>query len=109
MLFSFYPTITQNYALLCFIVSLGTLQWSAARNNSLNLSLLGPWGLGWAGTMVGISLVVGGLSWFLASTPGLFEPGLAGGELSTLFGAGGLCALFITRLSGALWEIKEWP
>ena len=107
MLFLIYPTITLNYLVLCFIVSLGTLQWSAARNNRLSLSLLGPWGLGRPGIIVGMSLVGAGLVWFLACTPRLFEPGLAGGELSTLFGAGGLGALIVTRLSGAIWKLRK--
>ena len=104
MLFSLYPTITQHYFLLCFIVSLGMLQWSAARNHRLGLSLLGTWGLTRPGTIAGILLVVGGFSWFYACTPELFEPGLAGGELTPVFGLGGGYALLISRLSGLFWQ-----
>ncbi len=104
MLFSFYPTITQNYFILSFVVCLGTLQWRAAYNRWLTLSLLGTWGLGWAGILTGILLVFGGFIWFFTTTPGLFVPGLAGGELSSLFVLGAICALFITRLSGIFWQ-----
>ena len=104
MLFSLYPTITQHYFLLCFIVSLGMLQWSAARNHRLGLSLLGTWGLTRPGTIAGILLVVGGFSWFFATTPGLFDSGLAGGELSLLFAAGALSALMVTRLGSICWQ-----
>lgn len=104
MLFLLYPTITQHYFILCFVACLGTLQWTAARNNKPALSLLGQWGLGWFGWMAGLLLLVGGFSWFFSYTPGLFVPGLAGGELTIIFGAGGLCALLLTRLAGAFWE-----
>ena len=104
MLFYLYPTITQNYYILCFIACLGTLQWSAARNRNLSLSLLGPWGLGRFGVMTGLALIIAGFSWFFTYTPGLFASGLAGGELSTLFAAGGLHALLVARLSGAFWQ-----
>jgi len=104
MLFSFYPTITKNYFVFCFIACLGALQWTAARNHRLKLSPLGPWGLGRIGTIIGTLLIVGGFSWFFVVTPGLFVSGLAGGELSTLFGAGGLSALLVTRLLNLLWQ-----
>lgn len=103
MLFSFYPTITQNYFILCFVICLGTLQWAAARNHKPALSLLGRWGLGRPGMLVGAGLVLGGFSWFFTATPGLFAEGLAGGELSSLFVGGGLAALALTRLAAALW------
>jgi hypothetical protein len=105
MLFTLYPTITQNYFILCFVSCLGTLQWAAAHNHKPALSLLGRWGLGWAGKAVGLLLIGGSFSWFFAFTPNLFAPGLAGGELSTLFVAGGLCALLVTRLAGAFWQL----
>jgi hypothetical protein len=104
MLFSLYPIITQHYFIFCFIVCLGALQWATARNNKPALSLLGAWGLGWPGIMLGSLLVIGGFIWFFNYTPGLFEQGLAGGELSTLFGAGGLSALLTARLAGMLWD-----
>ena len=107
MLFSFYPTITQNYFIFCFVVCLGILQWTAARNRRLELSPLGSWGLGWPGIVLGALLVVGGFGWFFGFTPGLFTSGLAGGELSTLFGAGGLSALLVTRLIGAIWQYGD--
>jgi hypothetical protein len=104
MLFSVYPLISQHYFILCFIVCLGTLQWTAARNNKPGLSLLGPWGLGRLGRLIGTGLIIGGFSWFFLDTPGLFSAGLAGGELTSLFGAGGLSALLVARLAGALWQ-----
>lgn len=105
MLFSLYPTITHNYFMLCFVACLGTLQWAAARNRKPAISWLGPWGLGRPGLGVGLLLVVGSFSWFFAATPGLFAPGLAGGELSTLFVAGGLSALAVARLAGLFWQL----
>lgn len=104
MLFSLYPIISQNYFILSFIVCLGTLQWSAARNHKPALSLLGGWGLGRQGQLGGALLVFGAFGWFLAGTPGLLRPGLAGGELSLLFVAGGLAALGVARLAGAFWS-----
>lgn len=104
MLFSLYPAITQNYFLLCFLACLGTLQWSAARQRKPALSWLGPWGLGRLGKGAGLLLVAGSLSWFFAATPGLFTPGLAGGELSSLFVGGGLSALLVARLAGEFWQ-----
>lgn len=104
MLFSLYPTITQNYFFLCFGACLGTLQWAAARNRKPAISWLGRWGLGRLGMGAGLLLVGGSLAWFFAVTPGLFSPGLAGGELSTLFVAGGLSALLVARLAGAFWQ-----
>ena len=104
MLFYLYPTITQNYYILCFTVCLGALQWSAARNKKLGLSLLGPWGLGWPGKIAGLILITGGFSWFFIYTPGLFASGLAGGELSLLFAVGALNALVIARLCGLFWQ-----
>ncbi|NJN98168.1 MAG: hypothetical protein HC875_30825 [Anaerolineales bacterium] len=108
MLFSLYPTITQNYFILCFFAVLGTLQWAAARSRKPAFSWLGLWGLGRAGQGVGLFLVCASLSWFFAATPGLFTPGLAGGELTTLFAVGGLSALAAARLAGALWQGEFW-
>lgn len=104
MLFLLYPAITQNYFILCFLACLGTLQWAAARQRKPALSWLGPWGLGGPGLGAGLLLVVGSLSWFFATTPGLFVPGLAGGELSSLFVSGGLSALLVARLAGEFWQ-----
>jgi hypothetical protein len=107
MLYALYPMITLNYFILSFIACLGTLQWTAARRQDLKLSLLGPWGLGFLGSVIGAALVVGGFSWFFAATPGLFGSGLAGGELSTLFAAGGLSALLVARITGTFWRLAS--
>lgn len=104
MLFSLYPTITHHYFILCFVACLGTLQWAAARSHKPAISWLGRWGLGWPGLGIGLLLVVGSLGWFFDATPGLFTPGLAGGELSTLFVAGSLSALAVARLVGSFWQ-----
>lgn len=106
MLFTLYPTITQNYFILCFVACLGTLQWAAARNYNPALSWLGRRGLGRLGQAVGLFLACGAFGWFFAVTPGLFRPGLAGGELSTLFVAAGLCALLVTRLVALGWQFS---
>jgi hypothetical protein len=106
MLFSLYPTITQNYFILSFVACIGALQLAAARNDNLRLSLLGPWGLSRLGLFFGAALIVAAFGWFFLFTPGLFVSGLAGGELSTLFAAGGLSALLTARLSGAVWQLS---
>jgi hypothetical protein len=104
MLFTLYPAITQNYYILSFVTCLGTLQFVAARNQILTLSFLGPWGIGFTGAGVGMFLIVGGFGWFFATTPGLFDSGLAGGELSLLFATGALSALAVTRLCSVCWQ-----
>ena len=104
MLFTQYPIITQHYFILSFLICLGTLQWSAARNRKQALSLLGRRGLGRPGKVSGLLLMCGGFGWFFMATPGLFRPGLAGGELTLLFGAGGLSALILARLAGTFWQ-----
>ena len=107
MLFLLYPTITLNYFVLCIFVCIGTLQWSAARNNRLEISLLGQAGFGLPGQIIGAIVVLATFGWFFTATPGLFIEGLAGGELSLLFGAGAVCALLITRLAGAFWQARN--
>ena len=107
MLFSLYPEITQNYFIFCFVITLGALQWAAARNDKPALSALGPWGLSWVGIGSGCLLIVSGFAWFFLFTPGLYQSGLAGGELSTLFSAGGLSALALTRLLARCWELRR--
>jgi hypothetical protein len=104
VLFSLYPVITQNYFWLVFLACLGLLQWLAARHQRLALSLLGLWGLGWPGTSLGLLLMGVSFGWFFMFTPGLLQPSLAGGELTTLFAAGGICALMVTRLAGLCWQ-----
>lgn len=104
MLFSLYPLISQNYFILCFVACLGTLQWAAARTQNLAISWLGRWGLGRPGEGIGLLLIFSSFTWFFAATPGLFTPGLAGGELSSLFVAAGLCALLVTRLASVLFQ-----
>ena len=104
MLFAQYPIITQHYFILALLVCLGTLQWAAARNRKPAISLLGRWGLGWPGKIGGLVLIGGGFGWFFMTTPGLFRPGLAGGELTLLFGTGGLAALILARLAGTFWQ-----
>jgi hypothetical protein len=104
MLFTQYPIITQHYFVLSFVVCLGTLQWAAARNQTQALSIFGRKGLGRGGRVSGLLLVCGGFGWFFMATPGLFRPGLAGGELTLLFSAGSLSALVLARLAGAFWQ-----
>ena len=104
MLFSLYPILTKHYFILCFVITLGILQWAAARNRKPALSFLGLWGLSWVGLICGGFLVGGGFIWFFTLTPGLFQSGLAGGELTILFSAGGLSGLAVARLLGAFWQ-----
>jgi hypothetical protein len=104
LLFALYPLISRNYFILCFIVCLGALQWAAARNHRPEINLLGPWGRGWAGLSSGAVLIIGGFTWFMVATPGLFQQGLAGGELFPLFSLGGFSALLVARLASLVWR-----
>jgi hypothetical protein len=105
MLFLLYPTLTQHYFILCFVACLGILQWAAARTKNPAISWLGRWGLGRPGGGIGLLFIFSSFIWFFAATPGLFTPGLAGGELSILFAAAGMCALLVARLAGSLWQL----
>jgi hypothetical protein len=73
-----------NYLIFCIVASLGTVQFAAARARLIGLLLLPPKVSAW----LGAGLVIGAYAWFFGTTPDLFIPGLAGGELSTLAALG---------------------
>ncbi len=70
-----------NYLIFCCIASLGAIQIAAAQARLVGLLLL-PIRYS---RMLGVVLIVGSYIWFFAIQPDLFIPGLAGGELFTLF------------------------
>jgi len=83
-----------KYFLLSFIAVVGVLQLMATSQKLVGLSLGGR--VSALGIPLGVSLVFGAFVWFFSTTPEVFSPGLAGAELSLLFGAGGLCAFMFT-------------
>jgi len=90
--------LTPNYLFFCFVASLGVLQFVAGKYARRDLMLLPPR----AAQVVGVGLVVGAFVWFFLAEPGIFIPGLAGGELLTFSLASFLAALLITRLVAAM-------
>src|SRR5690348_10577234 len=90
--------LTPNYLFFCFLASLGVLQFVAGKYARRDLMLLPPR----AAQVVGVILVVGAFVWFFLAEPGIFIPGLAGGELLTFSLASFLAALLITRLVAAV-------
>jgi hypothetical protein len=95
-----------KYFLLSFIAVVGVLQLMATSQKLVGLSLGGR--VSALGIPLGVSLVLGAFVWFFSTTPEVFSPGLAGAELSLLFGAGGLCALMFTLgMSSFVLEMRE--
>lgn len=70
-----------NYFILCFFAILGTLQFVAIRYNRRDLIWLG----GQAGIALSMVLIAGSFIWFFATDKEIYIPGLAGGELFTIF------------------------
>ena len=83
-----------DYFLLCFAAILGTIQGVAVRYHRDDLR--------WFGERVGYTFsalaIIGSFVWFFLTAPDIFIPGLAGGELFTLFVAAFVVAVPITRL-----------
>jgi hypothetical protein len=86
-----------NYFVFSFFAILGTLQFVAVRYARHDLL----WFEGRFGYALGIGLVVGSFVWFFVTDKEIFIPGLAGGELFTIFVAAFIAAVPVTRL-GAL-------
>jgi pimeloyl-ACP methyl ester carboxylesterase len=81
---------------LAFVTIVGALQFVAARHRLIGLTLLGRARKPVWGYLLAIALIVVAFVWFFATTPEVFDPGLAGSELVLLFGAAGICAVAFT-------------
>lgn len=82
-----------HYFGLCFVAILGTLQGVAARFKRHDLLWFEPR----IAYLVGGIAIVGSFIWFLITDQEIFIPGLAGGELFTIFAAAFVIAVPITR------------
>lgn len=87
-------TQAAHYFIACLVAILGTIQTVAARYQRRELL----WFEGRAGYLLGALCVVGGLAWFFLTDDEIFTPGLAGGELFTVFAAAFLAAVVFTRV-----------
>jgi hypothetical protein len=81
-----------NYLIFTTVASLGALQWVAGRGRLVGLLLVPAKASMW----LGVAMVSGAYVWFFTIQPDLLIPGLAGGELFTLFLTGFVLALLIT-------------
>ena len=86
----------QRYFVFTFVAVLGVLQLAAARYHWAGFSLLGRQRWRW-GYALGIILLGGAYLWFFGTVQALiFQPGLAGAELFTVFGVSTLLATATT-------------
>lgn len=94
-----------NYFILCFFAILGTIQFVAIRYHRHDLRWIdGPVGVALSGTLIGGSFI-----WFFVTDQEIFIPGLAGGELFTLFIVAFILAIPISRgLAFVSWRAAEW-
>jgi hypothetical protein len=83
-----------NYFILCFFAILGAIQFVAIRYDRRDLK----WHDGQAGIATSTALIVGGFVWFFITDKEIFIPGLAGGELFTIFVAAFAIAVPTTRV-----------
>lgn len=83
-----------NYFIFCFGAILGTIQAVAVRYTRRDLI----WLDGTAGYWLGATLVGASFVWFFATDQEIFIPGLAGGELFTIFVAALIIAVPATRI-----------
>ena len=96
MLHFFPPGMLQRYLLFTFVAVLGVLQLIAARYHWAGFSLLGRQRWRW-GYALGVILLGGAYLWFFGTVQALiFQPGLAGAELFTLFAVSTLLATATT-------------
>jgi hypothetical protein len=84
-----------NYFIFCFVAILGTLQAVAARYMRGDL----VWIEGQGGYFLSALMIVGSFIWFFVTDKEIFIPGLAGGELFTIFVAAFIVAVPLTRLT----------
>jgi hypothetical protein len=83
-----------NYFVFCLTAILGTIQGVAVRYNRSDLL----WLDGRGGYLLGALTVAGGFVWFFVTDQEIFIPGLAGGELFTLFVAAFVVSIPVTRI-----------
>lgn len=94
-----------HYFVLCFFALLGTLQFVALRYRRRDLM----WLDGRIGIALSISLILASFIWFFITDQEIFIPGLAGGELFTIFFLAFLLAVPITRaLAFVACQIVAW-
>jgi undecaprenyl-diphosphatase len=77
--------LVRNYLVFAFVACLGALQVARARRDGTSYT-------------VGIAILVGAFFGFYALAPELLTPGLAGGEMTFLFGGAALLAAVITQV-----------
>jgi len=87
---------------LAFITIVGALQFVAARHGLIGLTLIGSARKPIWSYLLASALIVGAFAWFFFATPEVFIPGLAGPELTFLFGTAGICALAFTLLASSI-------
>ena len=83
-----------NYFVFCLAAILGTIQGVAVRYGRSDLVWLGDR----AGYAASVLMVAGSFVWFFTTDREIFIPGLAGGELFTLFVSALVIAIPLTRL-----------
>ena len=83
-----------NYFVFCLAAILGTIQGVAVRYGRSDLI----WLEDRAGYAMSALTVIGSFVWFFMTDREIFIPGLAGGELFTLFVAAVLVAIPLTRI-----------
>lgn len=90
-----------NYFILCFFAILGALQFVAIRYDRRDLK----WLAGPAGSATSLLLIAGSFVWFFMTDKEIFIPGLAGGELFTIFMVAFITAVPTTRV--LVWVIAQ--
>jgi len=82
-----------HYFFFCLMALLGTIQGIAIRYGRPDLL----WFEGWFGYALSGGIIVGSFVWFFLTDQEIFIPGLAGGELFTLFVIAFVVAVPLTR------------
>lgn len=83
-----------NYFAFCLVAILGTIQGVAVHYSRSDLL----WFEGRVGYAFSVLTVAGSFIWFFLAEQEIFIPGLAGGELFTLFVAAFVVAIPVTRI-----------
>ncbi len=95
-----------HYFIFCLVAVLGAIQGAAARSQRRDLL----WFEGQAGYALGALMIAGGYVWFFVADEEIFIPGLAGGELFTLFVVAFVVAVPTTRaIAFALERARALP
>ncbi len=102
------PALALKYLTLCFLTVTGAIQIAAGRREIQGLSLF-PYSFRSWQVLMGLLLIAGAFAVFFAITPEVFIPGLAGSELMTLFGCGGLIALAFSATIAELRGDNRFP